>query len=232
MNLAHDHQRLRRRGMTILEVIVALAVFSVILIAVGNLFMAAGDVSNVVNAQTQCQVDAERCIDQVKQQLLRSTVGGGGDIQVSNTVSGIVDWEIAYTPIAGSGDIFDPLAPSGAALFAGQPRFVLKFEHPTDAVNGVDDDGDFIVDDGRLRLYRRPTVGADTFVSELAAEVRSFTISTLNQTDGGPRSRILLDCTVERVYRNLLKKTSEVLAAKAGNGPRARHRATIWLTLN
>jgi prepilin-type N-terminal cleavage/methylation domain-containing protein len=227
--MTRNRQRLARRGMTILEVIVALSVFSVILIAVGNMFMAAGDVSNVVNAQTQCQMDAERCLDQVKQQLLRSSVGGGGNIQVNNTASGIVDWEIAYTPIAGAGDIFDPLAPNGAALWAG-PRFVLKFEHPTDAVNGTDDDGDFVIDDGRLRLYRR--AGTDIFVSELASEVRSFVISPLNQTDGGPRSRILLDCTVERVYRNLLTNTAEVLAAKAGNGPRARHRATVWLTLN
>lgn len=212
-----------------MEVVVALSIFSVILIAVGNLFMAAGDVSNVVNAQTQCQTDAERCIDQVKQQLLRSCVGGGGNIAVNLSPGGTIDWEIAYNTIAG-GDIFDPANPTGAPLWSAQ-RFVLKFEHPTDTVNGVDDDGDFIIDDGRLRLYRRPTLGGDLFISELATEVRDFDISALT-TDGGPRSRILLDCTVERVFRNLLRSSAEVAAAKAGNGPRARHRATIWLTLN
>ena len=106
-------------------------------------------------------------------------------------------------------------------------RYVLRFERTEDPANGLDDDGDMVVDDGQVALYRRPATGPDELVAVLAKDLADFRIE--RQIDVRPRLHLVVE--VQKVPLAAIRNIEDVTAARAGNGPRVSHTADIWLTL-
>lgn len=220
--------------MTLVEVMVAMAIFSIVLLVIGNLFAATGQVSNTVFQHSKVQQDAQRIMDSVTSLLSRTGQGGGGQLMHNGAPGGMVAWEISFRPMNMSAPIFDVANPSGSNLWLAQ-TWVLKFERTAvvagrdgDPLGSGDQDNDFIVDDGRVQLYRRPVSGADILVSEIARDVRDFQVTAITP-DVRPRMRFTL--TLEKVMTEALRTPQDVAAARAGGGPRARHVVDRWVTL-
>ena len=222
----HTHRS--RRGMTLIEVVVASAVFSIVLLALAGVVRSSGDTSSLVHAQTAAQLRAEDALRIVRDQLRRAGEGGQSDLQVdpAPTAPGAV-WEISYRVLQ-DGQLFDPAATDPyATLPWSADRFVLRFERSEDPANGLDDDGDLVIDDGHVALYRRPATGPDQLVAVLAKDLADFRVE--RQIDVRPR--LHLEVEVQKVPHAAVRNIQDVTAVRAGGGPRVTHTADIWLTL-
>lgn len=230
-----------RRGLTVLEIIVSMAIFSIVIVVVATFVQVGGDTSSLVHAQTRAQMDAERILRLVRDQIGRSGYppSGGDLVYTPNALTD--EWEIAYNLI-GQGPLVN-MAPIPPALpvetVPWDPRrWVIKWEHPTDAAvgagAGVDNDNDYIIDDGRVAIYQRTGVVApftDELTAVLANDVRDFNVTQDPDPPlpNGPRPRLRLQVTVERVLLNAAKSVADAAAVRAGAGPRARHTADMWV---
>lgn len=215
--------------MTLLESIVALAVFSVVVVGVASFVQIGGETSSLIHAQSRAQLDAERILRLVRDQIGRSGYppSGGNLVYTPNPATN--EWEIAYQTIQEGLPLVDISSPSPVASVPWNPTlYVIKWEHPTDSAVGaalnVDNDNDYIVDDGRLTLYRR--VATDEPIGVLADDVRSFVVTEQNTP---PRPRLRLQVTVERVLIHAVKNATVAAAVRAGGGPRVSHTADMWV---
>lgn len=225
-----------RRSLTIMEIAVALAVFSVVIVAAAGFMQIGGDTSSLVHAQTRAQLDAERILRLVRAQLSRSGYPpGGGDLQVQtphpDPATG--NWRVDFNVLQ-NGTLIDPFntAPDPYSTIPwSNARFSLRWEHTTDPAIGagnfgVDNDGDYILDDGQIAIYR---IGApDQLVAVIAEDVRNF---VLTEQAGLPRPRIRLQVTVERALINAVKDANDAAALRAGGGPRVSHTADMWVVI-
>lgn len=216
------------RALTFVEVAMASAVFSIVILGIAGLFRSSTETSGLVHAQSDVQLEAERVLRRVRDELRLSGVGGTGDLQLNLATQAPVAWELSYRRLSATGPLFDPTKPSHEKVPWSPGRFVLRFERIDDPADGQDNDGDLLIDEGRVALYRTPPGGgAEVLVGVLGRDIADFHVAE----ETGARTRVRLKVTVERVLRTALRTNQDVAAAKAGGGPRVSHSADIWLTI-
>lgn len=219
-----------RRSLTLIEVTVSATILAMLVVAMGSMVQSATETSSLVSEQTRAQSDAERLLRAVKDQLSRSGYGPQGNL-VYTPNPATNTWEIAYNKM-NTDPITDPLVPANLGTLWETTRWVIKWEHPTDSASGagigVDNDGDYIIDDGRLALYRR--TATDQLVAVLGDNIRNFVVT---QQVGTPQTqaRIRLQVTAERVLVAAVKGANDAAAVRAGAGPRVRHTADLWVVI-
>jgi type II secretory pathway pseudopilin PulG len=221
-------RRRRRLGMTLVEVVVSSVVLTtLILVAVGAVSSAAGSAS-ASNAVTEAQTSAERALRLIREHLAMaasaSTPSAPG-LVVIDPVTTDQRIEVEFTPIDRARPLFDPANP-GALPWSGSRR-VIKFEPESPELldNGVDDDRDLLVDEGRIVLCRRAS-GVDTPIVVLATGVRSLVVS--HDPLASPLARVFVQVTVERVIPGAIRDAKDLAGARV---PRTRHTAHALVPL-
>jgi prepilin-type N-terminal cleavage/methylation domain-containing protein len=217
------------RGVTLIEVVISSTVLSVVFAVFLGVLESAGEASNLVHTQTDTQLRAETALRTLRDELRHAGVGGGSDLELDLTPSAPgAAWEIRYNRLEG-GPLFDPTATDPyATLPWSKDRFTLRFERVDDPSNGEDDDGDLLLDEGRLALYRTPAGGGTAeLVTVLAMDLADVRVEL--QFDVRPRLHLEVD--VEQVLRTALNGMEDLAVTRAGGGPRLRHTADIWLAL-
>ena len=69
----------RRAGLTFLEAIISTAIFAVVVAGVASLFQGAGTTSSVVHNKTTVQLEAQRVMGLITDELKSTMVSGGGN---------------------------------------------------------------------------------------------------------------------------------------------------------
>lgn len=222
-----------RRGLTMVEAIVSVAVFSLMTVALASLIQTGMGTSVLVGEQTRTQAEAERILRAVRDQLIRSGTSPTAGNLVYTPFPSTNSWEIAFNKM-NLDPIPDPIAPANLAALWDTTRYVIKWEHPTDPMTGgsigVDNDNDYIVDDGRVAIYRR--VATDQLIAVIGDNVTDFSLGSPAGLVSGTRPRLQLRVTVERLLQSGIKNAADAAAARAGGGPRVRHTADLWVVFN
>ena len=135
------HQRFSRRGFTILELAISVAVFSLVALVVGQVSNTGAGVFEVTNARTELEKRAQRVIDRVSEEVSRTGVGfffpdPGQDVGSSQlsfqTVSGLDGTDAVWGPAQ-----------------------IIAFEYEEGEIdNDLDDNGNGLVDEGVVVLTR------------------------------------------------------------------------------
>lgn len=225
--------RTRQRGLTLVEVVVSSAIFVVLLSMVSGLLSSTASVTNLVNEVTTAQTEAERLVTFLREELrgARSTdmvpIGAGG---------GEVADQVAFFTVDASAPLFDPAAPQ-AVPWASERR-ILRFEADGAEVmdDDIDNDGDFLVDEGRLALYVE-VGGVERLLAVIAENIGSdgrdgngrlrFTVDSSSQA----MPTVVADVHVERIMTEAIKGPEDLQALQAGRGPRVSHTSRLFVTL-
>ncbi len=220
MILTSTHRAHSKGGFTLLELMVSMAIFAGILTIVAVMVSTASDGTSLMRSMT-AQNDAEATARLLRRELSSTGVGGGGKLRVLTTR------EVEYAPLEASKGLFDPTDPY-AAPWSDTLR-VLKFEQDGAEIldNGLDDDGDYLIDEGQIALYTR-AAGVDTPIVVMAHDVGdvAFTLETsLN------RPRLSFTLRIDRIIINAVKGQDDVDQLLAGAGPRISHSVRSTITL-
>jgi hypothetical protein len=198
-------------------------------------FSSTADVLSVTEATTRAHVEAERCLRLCLSELRKAGVSPTHDpelssrgLQPADPVTGEVpDDAITFTHVKGleageSGKVeWDTL--DHRLQFEAEPGETLG--------NGVDDDGDGRVDEGRVTLYRVIDPDAPTLaeVAVVAHDVSRFVIERVVGAPRGLRTvhiQVQMENIIDRAVRS-----DDVGALAAGGGPRTRYTARGSLAL-
>ncbi len=209
-----------RAGLTFVEVMIGVTltamVFGLALVAT----VGTADVLSVTQASTRAHLEAERCLRLCLAELRRCKRDASGPTASATTLqAGDPDDALVFRQVLG----VDP----------ADPREVLRgdtlritFEPDGDEVpaNGVDDDGDGRIDEGRVALYR---VGApDQLVAVVAHDVTRFVVRLEEPT---PDNVVVsLEVQVEQVIERAVR---DAASAAPDARPRSRHTARGSLRL-
>lgn len=226
-----------QRALTLLEVIIASTIFSLLILTVVVASDGVLTTSSVVYNRTYVEMEAEKVLNLIKDEIGRT--GESEDatdtprmtLDASPAAAG-VEWSLVYTPLQNGGAINWTQFGTGTP-YAGLPwaatgnvmRYELTDPAGSDA-NGTDDDGDFLVDEGRVVIYADAGGGTPgATIAVLGAELSECQLTRVSLTDERiPTYRISV--TLERVLRHAVKSNADVAAINAGAGPRVRHTAS------
>ena len=226
-----------QRALTLLEVLIASTIFSLLILTVVVASDGVFATSSVVYNRTYVEMEAEKVLNLIKTEIGatgESNDSGGNprmELDASPAAAG-VEWSLAYTPLQNGGAINWAQFATGTP-YAGLPwqatgnvmRYELTDPSGQDA-NGSDDNGNFLIDEGRVVLYE--DAGGGTPGDEIAVLGENLTncqLARVTLTDERlPTYRISV--TLERVLRHVVKTNADVAAVNAGAGPRVRHTAT------
>ncbi|MGE0712365.1 MAG: hypothetical protein AB7N76_01545 [Planctomycetota bacterium] len=120
--------------------------------------------------------------------------------------------------------LFDPSNPFAVPSAGAQS---IRFEAGDGEVlgDGDDDDGDYLIDEGRVALYD----GAGNLRSVLGQGVTGFSASlTTPATPGSGLPRLVIRLTVERVMWSAVTDPNELAG---GGGPRSRHEVRVLVPI-
>jgi hypothetical protein len=208
-------------GLTLLEMVVSTSILAAVILMVSSLVGASADTVSAVGTMTATHTEAERILAFVAGELRGSTLTGPNPLQL---VGGS---EVRFTSIDMAAPIFDPADPTNVPWSPIRKVIRLQADGAEVRGNGVDDDKDFLVDEGRVVLYSR--VGTtDTELVSFGPDIGTFSVS-LDTSQGLPRVRVVV--RVERVLRNAIKGQADLDALAAGGGPRLSHTAETVVTL-
>jgi prepilin-type N-terminal cleavage/methylation domain-containing protein len=131
-----------RRGFTLLELVIATALLSLVLGAVGLVQMRAADASRAGMAREQIETQCRRALNRVADELQ----GVGHNMLFPDPSSNLGATSLTYQhPIAVSN--------TGIVTWDSPSTIALQLE-PGETDNGLDDNGDGLVDERRLVLTR------------------------------------------------------------------------------
>lgn len=208
-----------RSGLTLLEAVIATTILGGVLALAFDSFSATAQVAAVTSSLTDARLEAERLVKMVRLELSTSGVGNPGRLAVKDTDPTDPEVEVEYVTLDMSAPLFDAADPYSPPFEAD--RRVIKFEPSGAEVldNGTDDDGDRLVDEGQLVLYRRGAL--DTPIAVLGADVADFDIVV--DTTANPYPRVWVTVTVERLVPGALDAS--------GQPSKVRHVAQTMITL-
>jgi prepilin-type N-terminal cleavage/methylation domain-containing protein len=146
---AHEHGR--RGGFTLLELVVATALLSLVLGAMGLVQMRTRDASRAGMEREQVESSCRRTLDRVAQELQ----GVGHSLIFPDPSSNLGSSSITYQHPTG-------VSPLGVVSWDNPSSLVLQLE-PGEIDNGLDDNGDGLVDERQLVLTKN--VGALNAIS-------------------------------------------------------------------
>lgn len=230
--------RSTRRALTLIEVMISTVILTVIVLAVGSLVQTSGQTSSLVYEQSRVQLEAQRIMRTVRDQLRMTGVNGTGNLTFAAGGTFPIQWTFRYrrllsTQLWNGG--FDPNDPYGATMIPWEANeSALKFELTEGAsLDGIDNDGDFLTDEGRIALYSIDGSGTETLTAVLGQGITAAAVDTtqLGPADPAVRPRVGLTITVERVLQAAVRGQADVNALTAGTGPRVRYTAQTWIAL-
>jgi prepilin-type N-terminal cleavage/methylation domain-containing protein len=225
--------RVKTRGLTLLEVVVSSAIFVVILSMVAGLLSSTASATSLVNSVTTAQTEAERVVAFLREELRGARTE---DMAPLGAAGGETATEISYVTVDSSAPLFDSATP-GQGPWAGERR-ILRFEADGDEILGddIDNDGDFLVDEGRLALYVEVS-GVRQLLAVVAHDLGSdgrggdapllFTVDSSSQS----LPTLVADVHVERILTEAVKGQDDLDALRAGSGPRVSHTSRLFVTL-
>lgn len=130
-----------KAGYTFVEILMALSVLGIILMSTGALSAAGYDAQKVTRENTELESKASRCANRVAAELMAS----------SNTVMFPDSADEFGTEVV---NFRQPVGLNGAGILWG-PLNRLTWEYdPNEVDDGLDNDGDGLVDEGQLVLVR------------------------------------------------------------------------------
>ena len=141
MKLAHKSRR-ARKGYTLLELVIATALLSLVLGAVGLVQMRTRDASRAGMAREQVETLARRTLDRVAEELQ----GVGHSLLFPDPSSNLGTSSITYQHPTG-------VSNTGVVSWDSQSSLTLQLE-PGETNNGLDDDGDGLIDERQLVLTK------------------------------------------------------------------------------
>ncbi len=230
--------RRRPRGFTLIEVVVAMTILAIVAIGVGGLIQGSAITSNLVSTSTRVQLQAERIIKQVENELRLTGVQGGGMFTLNHAPAGAgVVWEMRYHVLDPAQPIFDAGAPT-TPPWSTEWR-ILRCEQAESAVDGVDNDGDYLIDEQRLVLYSDD--GVERLVAVLGDNITSFEAGDPAEplpgvdTAGLARPRLRLRLTMDWLLRSAVRDTSDIQDHRnpqknLSKRPWVRYVADTWFT--
>lgn len=218
-----------RRALTLVEVAIATALFSVIVFAVATALDSAGGVASVVHNQTTVQLEAQRVMQLIEDQLyLTNTVDDGGDFAVNVATTSPIKWEMTFHKLDPKADIFDESTGVGSVPWSSETYTIrCSYAESGGPQDGTDNDGDYLVDEERIELLEDGVLVA-VLGDDLYADLP---LSSGIETAGFSRPRLHFRLRVDRLIYGVVKTTADAAAAKAGGGPRVRYIYDTWITL-
>lgn len=218
--------RRRRAGLTMLEVTIAIALFTIVIFGVSTTLQSAGEVASLVHNQTTVQLEAQRVVRLIAEQVERTNTVNtvkGGRFTLTNSGTSPTVWEMSYYRLDTSSDIFDESNFSAPVPWSTQQYTIRCLRSETAGyTDGSDNDGDYLVDEEHIVLLENGTqvavLGKDLY-------------ATVSALDNQARPRFRLTLEVQRLVYGVVKTAADATAAKAGNGPRVRYIYDTWFTL-
>lgn len=131
-----------RGGFTLLELVISLAILSVMVGAALMVQVTGYDAFEAANLQTEAEGKARRGLDRVAQELERAVV-----MNLFTNFTALAPHSESLTWLSASGLVDGALTP-------GSVTHVSWESDPRDPENGLDDDGDGLVDEGVVALWR------------------------------------------------------------------------------
>jgi hypothetical protein len=123
------------RGFTLIEVGISLGILVVLLIAVGRVVLAGSRAFRAGSARNAVVMKARRALDRIADELTMAGLGNMTPVPTfPNYCSGL--------------DVSTPTGLVGGTVQFGSVTRILLRPDPADPVNGADDDGDGLVDEG------------------------------------------------------------------------------------
>lgn len=162
-------QRSARGGFTLIELVITMGIAGLVLGAVTRVLESSRNAYGQGSASARVQNDARRALDRVAAEL----ENGGFGTLLPNPLAIAAD-DMAFQVATGVD------AATGAILFGPSTRLRVVYE-PGEANNGLDDDGDGLIDEGCLQLTRNYLQANEVTVT-LARGVREF---AEGETDNG-----------------------------------------------
>jgi type II secretory pathway pseudopilin PulG len=200
------------RAFTLVEIAVSMTIFALLAIALLGLIKGSADTSDVVSAMTRVQLDAERVMRQVVDELRLTGVQGGGEFSLDHSPAGAgVVWEMRYHRLDPRQPIFNAGTPSSPPW--STEWFILRCEE-AEAVDGVDNDGDFLIDEQRVVLYMDD--GTERKISVFGDNLTSFEAGDPAEPPPGVeaaglvRPRLRLRLTVDWLLRSAVTDPSQI----------------------
>lgn len=136
-------KRARRSGFTLLELVVSMALVA-IMAGLSMLIQTTGNNAlRSSNQQNEAEGKARRGLDRVARELQSAVV---------------MNLFTNFTPVAPDSPSLTYLSAAGmvdGAMVAGSVTHIAWEQDPRDADNGLDDDGDGLIDEGVLALWKR-----------------------------------------------------------------------------
>lgn len=229
--------RRRHDGFTLIEAVIAMTILTVVAIGVGSLIQGSADTSNLVSASTRVQLKAERIIKQVENELRLTGVEGGGSFTLDHSPAGPgVVWEMRYHVLDPTQPIFDAGSPSTPPW---SPEWRILRCEQAEPLDGIDNDGDYLIDEQRLVLYLDD--GVEREVALLGDDITSFeagdpTVPSPGVDAAGlARPRLRLRLTVDWLLRGAVKSRAEIQDHRnpqknLSQSPWVRYVADTWFT--
>jgi prepilin-type N-terminal cleavage/methylation domain-containing protein len=214
----------RRRGFTLIEAVIAMTILTVVAIGVGSLIQGSAETSNLVSASTRVQLKAERVIKQVENELRQTGVQGGGMFTLDHSPAGPgVVWEMRYHILDPKQPIFNAGTPSSPPW---SPEWRILRCEQAETVDGIDNDGDYLIDEKKLVLYVDD--GVERQLAVLGDDLTSFEA-------GLARPRVRLRLTVDWLLRSAVKNKAEIQDHRnpqknLSQSPWVRYVADTWFT--
>jgi len=138
----HSNERRTRCGFSLLELVIATALLSLVLGAVGLVQMRTRDASRAGLGREQVETSARRALDRVVEELQ----GVGHSLLFPNPSTNLGASSITYQHPTG-------VSVLGVLTWDSQSSLALQFD-PAEADNGLDDDSDGLIDERQLVLTR------------------------------------------------------------------------------
>lgn len=211
--------------MTLVEVVVATAVTAAIALAALATLGAAGGSASLAGAQASAHADGERVVALLAQEVRCSGLGAPGALTATPTglQRGAPLDRVEYAACLG----WEAGPP---VRLRWSPRRVVAFEADKREVpgNGVDDDGDLLVDEGRVTLRLAGQAGEPLAV--LCVDVGRFEVALDPGPDrGGPTLAVAV--TIERLIAAAVRDEAARARARTGQGGRVTHVARAVVPL-
>lgn len=215
-----DRRDGERAGLTLVEAMVVLVLFSGLLGLTLEGFRATAHTASTTAAMTDAQVLTESLLRRLRQELsLASSLTGNAPVVTDPPGAAI---EISYRAMDLSRTLFDPADPLAPPW---SEERVIKLEQSGAELlnNGADDDRDWLEDEGQLSLYRRVS-GIDTPLAVLGVDVADLTV-TYNPV-AAPLPELRVTLAVERVLPGAIRSNLDVIDV-----PVTRHTANALIPL-
>jgi hypothetical protein len=146
--------RRRRAGLTLVEVALASALLLILAGVVFSSMIGTTETVDTTAAITDSQLEAERIARRVREELQRSGILSPADLTISTNPQTLADDRVDYTPLSRDAPLFDPDDPWNVPYETLPERIAFEADGREVLGNGKDDDGDLLVDEGRVTLYR------------------------------------------------------------------------------